>query len=152
MLMKCNGEFYKQIDGAAMGSPFSHLLANLFMEDFEDKVLDSAGFKPAVFWRYSDDTFVVWLHGMDELHRFLENINCIRAGIKFTMETEKDVCLPFLDVVVPCKVDSTFGHAVYCTPIHANPYLLASGGHHPSQTIGFLKTLLLWAHCLLSIQ
>lgn len=34
-----NGQFYEQIDGAAMGSPVSPVAANLFMEHFETKAL-----------------------------------------------------------------------------------------------------------------
>ena len=35
-------KFYEQIEGAAMGSPVSPIVANLFMEDFERKALSSA--------------------------------------------------------------------------------------------------------------
>ena len=35
-------KFYEQIEGAAMGSPVSLIVANLFMEDFERKTLTSA--------------------------------------------------------------------------------------------------------------
>ncbi|XP_072037110.1 uncharacterized protein [Amphiura filiformis] len=35
------GEFYNQLEGAAMGSPVSPLTANIFMEDFEIKALSS---------------------------------------------------------------------------------------------------------------
>ena len=34
-------KFYEQIEGAAMGSPVSPIVANLFMEDFERKALVS---------------------------------------------------------------------------------------------------------------
>ena len=36
------GKYYKQVHGAAMGSPISYLIANLFMEEFEVKALSSA--------------------------------------------------------------------------------------------------------------
>ena len=36
------GEFYKQKKGAAMGSPISPVVANLYMEQFESSVLDTA--------------------------------------------------------------------------------------------------------------
>ena len=36
------GSFYEQINGAAMGSPISPIVANLFMEDFEVKAIQSA--------------------------------------------------------------------------------------------------------------
>lgn len=36
------GEFFKQTCGVAMGSPLSPIVANLFMEDFESKALNSS--------------------------------------------------------------------------------------------------------------
>jgi hypothetical protein len=41
-----SGEFYGQIDGVAMGSSLSLVIANLYMEDFERAALDSAPPKP----------------------------------------------------------------------------------------------------------
>ena len=35
------GKYYEQVQGAAMGSPISPLIANIFMEEFEVKALQS---------------------------------------------------------------------------------------------------------------
>ena len=35
------GKYYEQVQGAAMGSPISPLIANIFMEEFEVKALNS---------------------------------------------------------------------------------------------------------------
>ena len=35
------GNFHEQNEGAAVGSPLSHIIANIFMEDFEAKPLSS---------------------------------------------------------------------------------------------------------------
>ena len=40
------GRFYEQIQGAAMGSPISPIVANLFMEDFEVKGINTAQCPP----------------------------------------------------------------------------------------------------------
>ena len=40
------GKFYEQIQGVAMGSPISPLIANLFMEEFEVKALSSCSHPP----------------------------------------------------------------------------------------------------------
>ena len=34
-----HGQFYQQVDGVAMGSPVSPIVANIFMEEFEQKAL-----------------------------------------------------------------------------------------------------------------
>ena len=38
-LFQC--KYYEQVQGAAMGSPISSLIANIFIEDFEVKALQS---------------------------------------------------------------------------------------------------------------
>ena len=56
-----NGKLYTQCDGVAMGSPLGPLLANVFICNFERKMLDECpnDFKPLVYRRYVDDTFSV---------------------------------------------------------------------------------------------
>jgi len=58
-----DGQFYEQTDGVTMGSPLSPVIANFYMEDFEMKAIKQAKYKPARWYRYVDDTFVIWPHG-----------------------------------------------------------------------------------------
>jgi hypothetical protein len=80
-----------------MGSPLAPVIANFYMEFFEQQAIHLAAKKPAHWYRYVDDTFVVWTHGKEELHGFLQHLNTIHSNIKFTMEVEKNNTLPFLD-------------------------------------------------------
>ena len=95
-----NGRFYEQEEGAAMGNPLSPVVANIYMEHFKELALESAEFKPATWFHYVDDNFVVWNEGRDKMLDFLEHLNSIRPSIQFTMELEKDRKLPFLDVML----------------------------------------------------
>ena len=52
------GKYYKLVQGAAMGTPISPLIANLFMEEFEVKDLSTA-LTPHVWLRFVDDTFLI---------------------------------------------------------------------------------------------
>jgi retron-type reverse transcriptase len=55
-----HGQFFEQTDGVAMGSPLSPVIANFFMEAFEQKVMKMATYKQKCWYRYVDDTFVIW--------------------------------------------------------------------------------------------
>jgi hypothetical protein len=135
------GEFYEQTSGVAMGSPLSPIVANIFMEHFEKKSLDTYPLKPLRWKRFVDDTNVLWPHGKEELEKFFQHLNDISTHIKFTMELEDNGSIPFLDVLIKRKEDGNLGHAVYRKKTHTENYLHASSHHHPSQKLGVLNTL-----------
>ncbi|PNF15534.1 hypothetical protein B7P43_G16534 [Cryptotermes secundus] len=143
-----NGQFYEQTDGVAMGSPLSPVISNLYMEDFEERALDLAPHKPRCWFRYVDDTFVIWSHGPDKLQDFLNHINSINQCIQFTMETETEGHLPFLDIDIYRRPDGSLGHRVYRKSTHTNLYLNAASHHHPSNKQAALSTLVHRARAL----
>ena len=79
------GQFYEQVEGAAMGSPVSPIVANLYMEYLEQKALSTAPHPPRFWGRYVDDTFVI--HKEANKQGFLQHINSVDPAIRFTVET-----------------------------------------------------------------
>ncbi|XP_021938281.1 uncharacterized protein LOC110838924 [Zootermopsis nevadensis] len=124
-----------------MGSPLSPVIANFYMEHFEEMAVDRATFKPLCWFRYVDDTFVIWPHGPGKLAKFLNHLNSIHESIQFTMETEKDGHLPFLDIDIHRKPDGSLGHKLYRKPTHTDLYLNSNSHHHPSNKQAVLSTL-----------
>ena len=53
------GQFYEQTQGATIESPVSPVVANIYMELFEDRALTSAVNPPRLWKRYVDDSFVI---------------------------------------------------------------------------------------------
>jgi hypothetical protein len=108
-----NGKYYDQCDGVAMGSPLGPILADIFMSDLESKVFVSYdGNLPIFYKRYVDDVFLAF-NDYDDCELFLEYFNSRHPCIKFTLETEKDNCLPFLDVLVSRSYDGTISTSLY---------------------------------------
>ena len=70
--VKWRDQFYEQTSGAAMGSPLSPVLAELFMEEFELDTIENADLRPNLWLCYVDDTFVVWPHGKTALPSILQ--------------------------------------------------------------------------------
>ena len=57
-----NNEFYKQVDGIALGSPLGPALAYILMCSFENKWLKDCphGLKPVFYRRYVNDIFLLF--------------------------------------------------------------------------------------------
>ena len=96
------GKYYQQMEGAAMGSPLSPIIANIFMEHFEQQALASAPHTPSLWKRYVDDTFVILETNYKE--EFFHHINSVDSHIKFTVENSRDDgSIPFLDSLITPK-------------------------------------------------
>jgi hypothetical protein len=78
--------------------------------------------KRSVWLQYVDDTFVVWPHRPSQLQDFLSHLNSLRSSIQFTMETELDNAIAFLDVLV-VREKTTLTTRVYRKPTHIGHHL-----------------------------
>ena len=108
-------------EGRAMGLPLSPVLANIYMEYFEEMALGSTSLKPSMWLRYVDDTFILWPH-QEDVQTLLDHVNSIWPSIKFIMEKEQDNKLPFFDVLVTHR-EQGFKSSVYCKPTFTGQYL-----------------------------
>ena len=104
----CNDIMHRQIDGVAMGSPLGPALANIFVGYYESKHFQTTS-KPKLYYRYMDDTFVVF---SNEYDLFLDSLNSLHPSLRFTFEKEANLALPFLDVLVE-KSPSKFITSIY---------------------------------------
>ncbi|XP_026744741.1 uncharacterized protein LOC113506080, partial [Trichoplusia ni] len=141
-----NNKFYVQVDGVAMGSPVSPVVADIFMEDFEETALKTAPFTPRFYKRYVDDTFTVL--PSSQVNAFLKHLNSINNKIQFTMELEDNKSLAFLDILVKRNPDQTISHTVYRKKTHTDRYLNGESHHHPKQLATVGKSLFQRAHGL----
>ena len=115
------GKYYEQVHGAAIGSPISSLIANLFMEEFEVKALSTAP-HPHLWLRFVDGIYVIQKAEHSQL--LLQHINTQDPHIEFTKEEpNQDGSLPFLDTQVSLGPNNTLITTVYRKPHTYRPYL-----------------------------
>ena len=131
--------FYKQTQGAAMGSTVSPLIANLYMGEFEHKALNSFQHPIQLWMKYVDDTGVVIKRAL--VPTFTNHLNSQHPAIKFTIEEEKDGKLPMLDVLIKRNTNGSLSFSVYRKPTHTDHYLQFQS-HQPLQhKLGVIRTL-----------
>ena len=75
------GQYYEQVQGAAMGSPLSPIVANIFVEKFETEALETLLHPPSLWKGFVDGTFVILeAQNKDE---FFNHINSIASNNLF---------------------------------------------------------------------
>ena len=132
-------EFYEQVEGAAMGSPLSPLVANLFMEHFEQRAIESFKYNLTFWARYVDDVISVIKRAQyDEL---LHHLNNQHKAIQWTGEREADSHLPALDVDTIRKADGSLTFKVYRKPTHTDQYLNFESSQPLQHKLGVIRTL-----------
>ena len=132
--------FYEQAKGAAMGSPIRPIVANIFMEAFENKAIATALHPPRIWKRYVDDTFVLQHQAHKE--EFLQHIDTVDPSIQFTIEEAKeDGSIPVLDTIIRPEADGTFTIGVYRKPTHTDLYLQWDSNHNIAAKYNVINTL-----------
>jgi len=82
-----------------------------------------------------------WSHGPEELNDFLNHLNNIHPNIQFTLETESNGHLLFLDIDTYRRLDVSLGHTVYRKTTFTNLFLNTDSHHCPANEHSVLSTL-----------
>ena len=96
-----------------MGSPLGPTFANIFLSYHEKIWLKNFphGFKPVIYIRYVDDTFLLF-RSKDHIENFRCYLNCQHPNIKFTFEIEENNSILFLDIKIT-RVTNSFSTSIY---------------------------------------
>jgi len=89
---------YKQNLGTSMGSPLFPIVADLVMRDLEEHILNALDRRPTLYYRYVDD--IILSAPKDRIQLILDKFNGYHHRLKFTLETEVNHCLNFLDITL----------------------------------------------------
>ena len=134
-----NNDMYRQVDGVSMGSPLSPTLANIFMGFLEANYFNTHD-KPILYFRYVDDCFLVF-NNESECLRMFDDFNALHDSITFTMESEKDNSLPFLDVLVKRTPAAKFITSMYRKKTFTGQYINFLSHCSRKRKINLIKTL-----------
>ena len=139
-----DGDMYEQIFGTAMGSPVSVVIANLYMEWWEQTALSTcpAEIRPSLWWRFVDDIFEKIKKGT--VQQITDHLNTVdeTESIKVVHEQESNKSLPMLDARM-CREDSgTVSVEVYRKKTHTDQYLAFTSNHPLNHKLSVVRTLI----------
>ena len=126
-----NGQIFLQQQGTAMGTRMALNYAIIFMHKIETELLKKSPLQPTFFKRFTDDIFLIWSHGEEQLQKFLEMINIHHRTIKFT-EEHSNQQIAFLDTLV-YKEDGKLQTKVYHKKTDQKQYLHYKSSHPKNQ-------------------
>jgi len=142
-----NGEFFLQICGTAMGKSYAPGLADLYLEEFDEKAKHGFKINPLLYFRFLDDIHFVWTGTVEELKEFEIYLNSLIEGIHITLNFSHEK-VDFLDTTIyrtslTSTQTDTLQTRVYFKDTDTHQ-LLHKHSFHPRHTFtGVLKAQLL---------
>lgn len=123
-----NDNEYAQISGLAMGSPLSPVAACLYLECLEEEHYSQIMGEECTWIRYVDDVLVAAPENVD-LEEKLKALNLVNPKIQFTLETENEGKIPFLDTLI-MRSGRHLKFTVYRKPTNKEDYVHFFSGHN----------------------
>ena len=116
-------EFYKQNDGVAVDSPLGPTLANVFLCYHEKICVQNclSEFKPVVYRRYVDDTFLLF-RVKHHIKKFLNYSNRQHESIRFPSDTENENFVLFIEIKIS-RDNKKFTTSVYRKPTFSGVFI-----------------------------
>ena len=138
------GKFYKQLHGAAVGSPCLPVVANIYIEYFEKRALGPelpVSFTINTWLRYVNDVLTIVKKGTRD--SLLNHLNSVDPSIKFTIEPPNEQgAIPFLDTFPrPSGNNNKIITSVYRKPTNTDRYLYFNSNHPKSAKHAVVRAL-----------
>lgn len=144
------GEFYRQTQGIGMGDPLSSILSQLTMEMLLDEIFSKLQFQPLLCTLYVDDSF--WIVPKNQIQHLLNTCNNINESVKFTIESEINNSIPYLDVTVTRQPDQSIRTKFYQKTISTGRLINYWSSQHLLHKTGTVKNLIHRVYTLTSYE
>jgi hypothetical protein len=129
---ECNGEFYHQTRGVAMGTRMGPTYANLFMGFLEEQMQNTfTGSTPEIYMRYIDDVFGLTQMRKEQLISWMEHLKSLHPAVEYTSEISEER-VTFLDAEFFFK-DGAIHTTIHYKPTDSHSYLQYTS-FHPKKT------------------
>jgi hypothetical protein len=137
-----DNEYYEQNDGVAIGAPASAILAEIFIQHLEHtKIIDTLKKHYIIdYYRYVDDILIGYNTQLTDIQDTLAEFNTLHPKIQFTMETEIDNKINYLDLTIINKHDQ-LAFDIYRKPATTDLIIRNDSCHpyeHKRSAINFL--------------
>ncbi|CAF4105848.1 unnamed protein product [Rotaria sordida] len=120
-------KYYRQIKGGAMGSPFTMVLANIYMLEWEQKLIQHQNRHHEIYGRYIDDVFMTTNLSREEILQQLNETMKTDPNIKITITINQ--ALEYLDASIE-NINGQLKTTIYHKSAW-EPYILPYESDHP---------------------
>jgi hypothetical protein len=95
-----NNSYYLQEHGLAMGSPTFSIFSELYLQHLENTIIFEilVKYKNVGYFRYVNDILIVYNEYGTDIHEVLSRFNNMSLTIYFTIETERNNSINYVDI------------------------------------------------------
>ncbi|CAF2729183.1 unnamed protein product [Rotaria sp. Silwood2] len=122
-----DNKYYRQTPGGAMGSAFTQVLANIYMHEWEQDLIQYQAAHNGIYGRYIDDIFMATNQKIAAIKIELER--AAQKDINIKINYQIDTCVNFLDVTL-LNINGYLKTTLYHKTT-AEPYILPYTSDHP---------------------
>ena len=127
-----------------MGSPLSAILSEVYMQNYESiNILNHSVYKQYIkaYFRYVDDTFILFKGTDRQAELMVNNLNRVNKNIQFTLETQIDNKINFLDLTIHIS-NNKFNFNIHSKPTQTCTIIPNDSIHQFSQKISYFNSIL----------
>ncbi|CAF3146993.1 unnamed protein product [Rotaria sp. Silwood2] len=122
-----DNKYYRQFRGGAMGSAFTQVVANIYMHEWEQDLIQYQAADNGIYGRYIDDIFMATHQNMVAIK--IELGRAAEKDINIKINYQIDTCVDFLDVTL-LNINGYLKTTLYHKTT-AEPYILPYTSDHP---------------------